>query len=314
MKWICAAAACLVAGLSLIVSVGLSKGFSSLQLGWGKQEVLQPVNITVNEAFHSLDIEMSSSDVMLCLSPDGSCSVLAGESENVVTDVAVKNGVLTIRREYKKNNLWTTGDDSVTVFLPEEAYRSLRIETTSGNIDAMLDLRWEEAALSASSGDIRYRGSVEGPLTINTTSGEMLIKDTDCEMLSLQSTSGSITVNGLRCEQLQTVSTSGDQILFEVTGGSLKASATSGEFELRRVSLSGPAEISATSGDVELDRVDARSFRIETSSGEVTGSVLRPMRFVCKTSSGEIRVPEDDPAGGEFNVSTTSGDIRIEIA
>lgn len=317
MKWICAAIACLVGGVALIVSLSLSRGFSSLHVG--KQSTWTPVTYPVTERFDSIDVESGSSDIRLLPARDGKCTVVAGENEEVTTRVEVKNGTLVVRREQKKASVsfgvtWMTGEDSVTVYLPEKAYRDLRLDSSSGDISAEEDFSFREAALSASSGNLRFRGKVDGTLRLHSTSGDLTVWQTDCGSLSLESTSGEILVEDLRCDGLWSSSSSGEQEFTQVSCGSLQAEASSGEIELENVRVRGEAVLSASSGNVSLDRVDAESFEIRTGSGEITGTILRKMRFDCRSSSGNIRVPEDDPAGGVFKASTSSGDIRIQIA
>jgi DUF4097 and DUF4098 domain-containing protein YvlB len=95
---------------------------------------------------------------------------------------------------------------------------------------------------------------------------------------------------------------------------SLTVQTTSGEIDLEDVSVERGACITSVSGDVELERFDADSIQIKTVSGDVEGSLCSPKNFVIQTTSGWVQTPSSDSAAGECAVTTTSGDIRLELA
>ena len=68
-----------------------------------------------------------------------------------------------------------------------------------------------------------------------------------------------------------------------------------------------------TSGSVNLDGCDAGGISIETTSGAVKGTLLTDKIFMASSSSGRVEIPRSN-LGGDCEITTTSGSIRIEIA
>ena len=75
----------------------------------------------------------------------------------------------------------------------------------------------------------------------------------------------------------------------------------SGEFNLER-----------NTGDIEFHGCDAETIYVETDTGDVTGTLLTDKVFITETDTGSVDVPKS-VSGGRCEISTDTGDIRIEI-
>ena len=75
----------------------------------------------------------------------------------------------------------------------------------------------------------------------------------------------------------------------------------------------GQLRIETSTGDVRLNTCDAESILIKTSTGDVTGTLRSEKVFLVKTSTGKVDVPESG-SGGKCEITTSTGDIRIELA
>jgi len=64
---------------------------------------------------------------------------------------------------------------------------------------------------------------------------------------------------------------------------------------------------------VRLNTCDAESILIKTSTSDVTGTLRSEKVFLVKTSTGKVDVPESG-SGGKCEITTSTGDIRIELA
>ena len=67
-----------------------------------------------------------------------------------------------------------------------------------------------------------------------------------------------------------------------------------------------------STGDVELNACDAGGLSLKTTTGDVTGTLLSEKVFITDTSTGDVSVPKTT-SGGKCEISTTTGDIRIDI-
>ena len=290
------AGACIAAGLLAVLAAMILIRFDVRRLNTVQFETK---TYPVQESFRHIDIRDVDCDVRLLPSEDGQCRVVCTESDRIINTVEVRSDTLTItrrdtRRWYERISLWWGSGLTLTVYLPEQEYQTLFLKTVSGDISVPDDLAFAQAEISSTSGDISFLGRTTGGLTIQSTSGEIEAGN---------ASGGDVRVTAV----------SGDVRLSDVAARALNVKTTSGEIELRSVVAEQGADVQSTSGDVEFDRFDAGSIQIKTVSGEVEGSLLSSKAFETHTTSGEVRVPLSDPSAGACSVTTTSGDIKIEV-
>ena len=68
----------------------------------------------------------------------------------------------------------------------------------------------------------------------------------------------------------------------------------------------------STSGGVALEDCDGGAIRLESTSGSVKGTLLSDKIFITDSTSGSVNIPRSS-AGGECEITTTSGSIEIRI-
>lgn len=292
------AAGCILLGALLIVIGRPKGGFRQLEAPETKFEAKTH---TIEVPFQRIDIHEIYADVRILPATDGQCKVICYDSAGLTHAVGVENDTLTIQSTDHRTwqghigIFWGNWEDiTLTVYLPEQAYESLVLQTTSGNISVPDSFTFAEAELLTTSGDVAFSGTARETLLVKSTSGEIELKSAGGSAMNLTTTSGDIGLSNLTADELTIQS-------------------TSGEIELSAVQVSGEAALKTTSGDIELDNADAASLRIQTVSGEVEGTLLSGKNFITRTTSGDVRVPPSDSTAGACEVTTTSGDIRLRV-
>ncbi|MBP3918821.1 MAG: DUF4097 family beta strand repeat protein [Clostridia bacterium] len=327
------AVVCIVIGLLIFSAVAASVKFDFRKLNtYNYSQKVTPVD----EAFDRIVIDAVECDVNLVTAE--SASVTSMDSEDIITEVYVKDRTLHIKRQdkrpwYKCITLSFSFEGcSITVALPKNVYDSLDVTTLSGNISLVNPFEFHTAKLKTTSGDINSRLSAKDQLEVKTTSGEIYLMDVHTNAFELQSVSGDIKSydcivdghvkvqttsgdvlfrNAEIKQNLQMKTTSGDIELTAVETENVTMSTTSGGLELNDVCAAAAADISSVSGDIEFAQFDAKTVNITTTSGDVTGSFLTGKIFSTSSLSGDIRVPNTDVNGGLCTIKTTSGDIHI---
>ena len=160
------------------------------------------------------------------------------------------------------------------IWLPEEEYQQLAVSTVSGRIEVAEGLNFEEVSLESVSGSVHMYAQAE-------------------KALKAESKSGRVTIENASPEQLN-------------------AKPSSGRIELTDVIAEKDLFVKNTSGSVNLDGCDAGGISIETTSGAVKGTLLTDKIFMASSSSGRVEIPRSN-LGGDCEITTTSGSIRIEI-
>ncbi len=279
-KWLIAAAAFIAVGtLLLVFAFGMSRQFDSA-LDAVKYEAR---TVTVAEDFRSITIRTHTEDISLLPSNDGKCKVVFYEPEKAEFGAAVSDGFLTVESE-PDNGKWyehfsffsSAGQRKITVYLPGKDYANLSVQGSTGDI-RLSQLNAAQIDLSVSTGAVKLDSvSCTGSLGISVSTGKTALTNVSC---------GSFTSEG----------STGDVSLTNVTADKLLS-------------------VTRSTGDVKLHRCDAASLDLHTTTGSVSGTLLAPKYFVTHTSTGHVSVPENGSAEAKCTVSTTTGDIRIEIA
>lgn len=158
-----------------------------------------------------------------------------------------------------------------------------------------------------SSGDVKVEGISGNDYIIETSSGDIFLKDISGK-LKARSTSGDVVIDNLS-GNIDMQSTSGDQEYRKIVGN-LETRATSGDIDIRDVK--GNLYAKTTSGDIEIDDVEG-SLSLNATSGNLEGyRVLLADDSNAQSTSGDIYLEflnELELIG--FDLKATSGDLRV---
>lgn len=273
--FIIAAVVLISLGIILFVSALIASGFDFKGAGAWKTTVK---GLDIAEPFHNVTIETTTADVLLIRSENGACRVVYDDIDDLELTANVENGVLKVnyvdeRKWFDRITLWTP-KLTVTVYLPASSFESVAVASKTGDI-LISDLEADNMALAVTTGDILL-------------SSVRLSKD-----LSAAVTTGELSVSDLTCRNL-------------VSDGS------TGDISLSNVIASERMDLKRSTGDVHFDKCDAANIKVKTSTGDVSGSLLSGKVFVAKSSTGRVSVP-DSSSGGQCEVTTSTGDIKLQV-
>lgn len=245
-----------------------------------KKEYLIPRESAVN-----LTIDTRDNDIILKKTTGSEIKVTCYESEELVYDILNAKPDKNLKIAEKDNRKWyqmidvsfSIQETPLTVEIPDKDWQSIKITTSSGDIN-----------VSDFSDLFKY--------SINTSSGDIIISDMNAANMNIKSSSGDICIK--------------DSYIMSLLG----IETASGETKLSKVDTNN-IEINSNSGDVELYKTDAVEYKVETSSGDISGKLRddADYKFKVESLSGDISVPLSEKEGLTlFSAVTTSGDIKIE--
>lgn len=235
----------------------------------------------ITNPVHSIRITDVECSIQLLPAEDGNLTVTYTDTDNYRHTISVQDGTLIITAE-ETGNFWSrlfkfsTGDHTLTLFLPFEEFEKAELVTVSGSIQ--IPAQFTIRALSA-----------------GTISGDV---DLSCQVL----------------EELDVQTTSGNLILQQISPVKLDIETVSGEVTLSNVAVTEYAELSSVSGNIHLNDFDCPSLDAETVSGSVTGTVLSPKHIQAETTSGSVYISENRSDAPTWDIETVSGDIHLTIS
>lgn len=307
----------ILSGLVIAFIAFASAGFRFKNIG-NKKAVTQ--NFSVAESFNAIEIDDDCGhyDIKVVPSEYESTEIVMFGAKEIKLNYTVINSKLSIEIFDESSfflRLFDFGPDAYMILsVPEKEYRSLKIETSSGD-STVSSLKIGSLDIECASGDVFLSDVTATSTEIDTSSGDIHIKDSDIGSAMLDATSGDVQLRSTDAKALNIELTSGEISLSRVSVlNETTINVTSGDIECENVIIQGTLKIETTSGDVELSDCDAAKINIETTSGDVEGRLLTPKTFDAKATSGEVNVPNTQSGNGECYIRTSSGDIEISIA
>lgn len=264
-------------GLAIFTGAFVASGFDFSKFDAAKYETKV---YSVEENFNDIEIDATKADITFKPSENGQFSAVCVERENVGFTFSVENRTLKVTENdtqaWYEYLMLSFKSVSVTLYLPSNDYRALKVENGTGHVTIPDCFSFESIDITTSTGDITLEG-------INA------------KTIDLSVSTGNIDVVSVTCKT------------------TLKAKASTGNIVLKNTVASDGFGIETSTGNVRFENCDAANIKIKTSTGNVTGTLRSAKIFVAKTSTGSVSVP-DTTSGGNCEITTSTGNINIKIS
>lgn len=271
----------------------------------------------VNSEFVNISVSADTADIVLLPSEDGVCRVVCHEEEKQKHTVSVDGETLTVRQTNTKK--WyeyigiSWGTAKITVYLPETEYGSLTIKGSTGDVEIPKEFTFESVDILSSTGDVSCVASVSQSAKITLTTGGISLADMSALSIDLSVSSGSVTADSVNCVGEFSIGVStGRTELLSVKCGSLVSSGSTGNILLKNTVADGSISVKRSTGNVCFEDSDASEIYVNTSTGNVKGSLLSDKVYITETDTGKVKVPRS-VVGGRCEISTSTGDIILTV-
>ena len=288
-------------GASAIVVGCIIFGVVMSMLGWDFTKLstmkYETNNYELRDSFENIRIDTNTADVVFLPSEDGRIRVVCKELEKVKHTVTVEDDTLVIsvhdtRKWYDYIGI-NFGITEIKVYLPEKEYGSVSVKTVTGDVNCLISVSGL-MKIHTGTGQIGVENLVARELDLAVSTGGVSVANVTCKGdIKIDVSTGKAVLSGVRCENLISDGNTGDMILNDVIA--------TGRFDIER-----------STGNVEFAGCDAGQIEVETDTGNVKGSLLSDKIFIVETDTGRVNVPKT-VSGGKCEISTDTGDIRIEI-
>ena len=267
--------------------------------------------------FKSISIDVETTRIEFAPADDGRCKIVCFEDEKVRHAVSVQNGTLVIdtvdTREWYEHFSISFDQPKMTVYLPGQAYESLRVKTDTGDIAIPKEFSFDTLKIDGDTSDVDCFASASHGIEIKLTTGDIRLEEIAAEQLRLTTDTGRIQVNTADVgANIRIETDTGKVELTDTSCNDLYAESDTGSITLKNVIGAGSFTIESDTGDITFDHSDATEISVKTDTGDVTGTLLTDKVFLTETSTGRISVPKTT-TGGRCELKTSTGDIKIEV-
>lgn len=299
-----------VIGIVIFVAVMTAYRWDFSRLGTDK---LETNTYEIKEEFSNIKLNVTTADIRFFVSHDNVCKVVCSEQKNAEHSVDVWDNTLTVNET--DNRKWyehigiNLHSPKITVYLPKTEYSSLSVTGSTGDINIPSEIKFENADIFLSTGEVNLFSSVSESAKINTSTGDIKVNKISANSLKLYTSTGEITVFDVSCTgDIKIKTATGDVDVMNVNCQNLISSGSTGDISLKNVISAEKFSIKRSTGDVALESSDSAEIFIKTSTGDVNGSLLTEKIFITETSTGSISVPKTI-SGGKCEIITSTGDI-----
>ena len=331
---LCISALAFLLGCVLVMSAFLMIGFDFLRLD--SRNMVKTEQVIEGE-FSDIEISNLQQDLRVVASPDGVCRISYYGNERLSVATVIEDGVLRIVMQDMRDwqdyiNIVSASDETAVLYLPAGNYGALRVKAgasmdlvlereiclarleaqiSSGNIDSLAQIT-DGVDIKGSSGRLHLENISGGNVTIEDSSGDVVLKHCRAAQTTLTLFSGSIELVDVSGEILATTS-SGDIVIEDAALATLTLKTSSGDVELKRTVVQTELRIETSTGDIKMERSDAAHMILVTGTGDMELELLRGKGYYVKTGTGSVSHPEHDTNGGLCNVTTSTGDVMITV-
>lgn len=292
--WLMTATLFIIVGLLAFVLIMSISGWNFNMLSTVK---MQTITHEISQNFNQISIETETADIRLVKAVDGVNKAVCYEEENLSHTVEVQDGVLTVKAQNQKAWYEYIGvnftQPTLTLYVTETEFTSLSIKSSTGDVQ-MQEVVTDLLKIETSTGDIDVENSNFGTIDIAVSTGDVELKSVVVE------------------SDIKIAVSTGDVELSNVTCRNLNTNGSTGDIVLRSVKTIEKMTIKRSTGDVQFALCDAGEILVKTFTGDVKGSLVGDKDFVAKSDTGSVKVPETH-TGGKCEITTTTGDIKIEI-
>ena len=277
----------------------------------------------IEENIHDFDIKLSTANLDFKKAEGDKTKVVCVEKEKVYHTLEVKDNKLTIRqvdeRKWYQKYLFNINfkSMSVTVYLPEETYSDLTIDTDTGKVSIPSDFTFANVKASADTGDMSVNCKATGNVELSEHTGDISVNDMNPTNITAKASTGKIRIKNCGVgEKIYLKASTGDILLENVTAKNYESKTSTGDVKLVNTVVENEMKIETSTGGVRFDKSDAKNINVETSTGSVKGTLLSPKMFDAKSDTGSIKTPpinEWSGATGTCVIKTDTGSIDISI-
>lgn len=312
--WLVTAAALVAAGSILFAGV-----MAAYDWDFTKLSTVTYVNNTYRAKgkFDKISINEATTEIEFAPTEDKVCSIVCLEAEKVRHTAAVQNGTLIIdtidtRKWYEHIGI-QIGTPKMTVYLPQNEYTSLFIETDTGDITIPKEFSFDTIKIHGDTSDVDCFASVLNDIEIDLSIGSINIDTITAGRLNLITNTGGIKVGSVTVKNDIDIETdTGAVKLTDTSCADIAAKSDTGAVTLKNVAAAGSLSVKSDTGDVSFENSDAAQIFVKTSTGDVTGTIVSEKVFITKTDTGSVDVP-GTASGGKCEINTDTGDIKIKI-
>ena len=290
----------MVGGIGITVAGLASADFDMNRISYPQNE-FEKKTVEYDKDFKRLDVKTIDDNIEIKKSDDEKTRIeyYISKDEKITYKFHTDNDLKVVqddnREWYDRISFFKEEKDhSLTIYIPKESYEKYSLYSVTGNISSDIPL------------------DIKGYVNISTINGNINAKNIKAEKeITTDSVSGNIKIdNFISGEQAETHNTSGKIIINGYKADKFSIYSVSGDLKIENTVSEGVMNIKTVSGNIYLDKTND-PIKLETTSGDIKGSIGYDGIYTANTISGDVNMPASSKSGNKYEFKTVSGDIDL---
>lgn len=305
-----------VAGALIFVGVMNMLKWNFSKLSTVKYET---VTYNVENSFSDIYISSDTADIDFVKSDTEKCYVECDETKNLSYSISTKNNTLEIRltdnrRWYEYIGIFSINSSAkITVYLPENTYKDLKIENDTGMVKIPADFKFENIDVTSSTGYIKCYASATNNIKLHASTGNIYSSDITANNIDIKVSTGDVHFSGVSAENnIYLKVSTGDGTFENVICNNFISEGDTGDFNGSNITVKDKLEMERSTGDIKVDYLSAGEIDIDTDTGKVNLYLTEKMVVYAESDTGKIDVPRSTQ-GGICEIDTDTGDIKVKF-
>jgi DUF4097 and DUF4098 domain-containing protein YvlB len=184
-----------------------------------------------------------------------------------------------------------------------------------GSMDFKMDIPIStNVTINTQNGDLSA-SNVKGNVDLNTSFGNIEVRDLQEGELKAKTQNGNITLRGINIQDfpIEASSAFGDINIYQADANGLDLSITNGSMSLENIMISGEVELSNDFGNIGYRSGQATNLRINSTNGTITlNGVIVENLLIAHTDFGNLDLSKT--LASEYDLLTKNGRIDLDGA
>ncbi len=312
----------LIAAVSLIIIGNLIFCGAMSIMGWNFSKLstvrFDDNEYEFNEEVQDIKINTNLANIQFLPSSNSKTKVILHEQRNLHHSTKLENQTLTInvedtRKWYDYINNITFETPNITVYLPENLYGNLSINTATGSIEIPENFKFESINLATKTGSIKNYASADSNITLKTDTGAILVEKVMANTIESSTLTGKVNIANVTCQSEIKISIStGKTNLTNIKSKNIISNGNTGSILLENVIASEKISIERQTGNVKFKDSDAKEIYVNTTTGSIKGNLLTDKTFFTQSKTGSVDVPKTI-SEERCEINTITGSIKITV-
>ena len=251
--WLIIAVSLILIGCIVFTGVMFRLGWDFTKLATTK---LQRNTYEINDTFSAISVVADTADIQFAFSTDEKCKVECYEEENAKHSVTVQNNCLRVVLNDKKawyEHIGISYDSpKITVYLPNQAYTSLSIKASTGDVYAK-DIAIDTIDISLSTGGVELKDILCITLNSTASTGDISLENVIAfEKMAIKTTTGDVELEQCDSSEISVETDTGDVEGSFLSDKMFTVKSSTGDVDVPNTTAGGKCAITTNTGDIEI--------------------------------------------------------------